>query len=52
MSFAIETVTATGRAALAAVLRRWDRLDSDWKSVIGGLAIVGLIVGFGATPPP
>lgn len=52
MSFAIETVTATVRAAFEAVIRCWIRLDTDWKSVVGGLAIVGLIVGFDVTLPP
>lgn len=52
MALAIETVAATGRAALEAAARRWVRLDTDWKSVVGGLAIVGLIVGFDVTPPP
>lgn len=28
------------------LIRCWMRLDTDWKSVACGIAIVGLVVGF------
>ncbi|KYH24419.1 hypothetical protein HAPAU_34020 [Halalkalicoccus paucihalophilus] len=44
-------VVAARRRVTAKVVRRWAQLDTDWKSVAWGLAIVGFVVGFDVSIP-
>lgn len=51
MGLAKRRAASVGRTVVAGVKRRWEHLDTDWKSVIWGLCVMLITVGFDVQIP-